>query len=73
MSNKIFIPIERARKIITDQTKFSPIEVESLIGDLIEQSDGMPKWLVIVIKGIIYVLGLLLAGVGTATAATLIF
>lgn len=50
-------------------SKFSSNELASVVDDIAEEVPA-EKWWVIVLKVLAYLIGLLLAGVGTAEAAT---
>lgn len=70
---KILLDIERAKRIIDENTPCTARELNDTIKALTDASDGLPNWLVVVLKVIVYALGLILAGVGTAATASCCF
>ena len=67
---RINVSLERAKAIIDNNLSCTSKELEEVISELQHASIDLPSWLVVLFKVIIYALGLLLAGVGTATAAS---
>lgn len=64
--------IKDAQNVLDTNDKVSAPEVlQNLVDALKEDPDPSKKWWVIALKVLAYLIGLLLAGVGTANAATL--
>lgn len=65
--------IQDAKNVLDTNDKVSaPKVLQKLVDALQEEPDPNKKWWVIVLKVLAYLIGLLLAGVGTANAATLL-
>lgn len=65
--------IQDARNVLdTNDSVSAPKVLQKLVDALQEEPDPNKKWWVIVLKVLAYLIGLLLAGVGTANAATLL-
>lgn len=65
--------IQDAKNVLDTNDRVSaPKVLQNLVDALQEEPDPNKKWWVIVLKVLAYLIGLLLAGVGTANAATLL-
>lgn len=65
--------VKDAQNVIDTQDRVGAVSVlERLVLALSEDEDPPKKWWVIVLKTLAYLIGLLLAGIGTAEAATLV-
>lgn len=56
-------------QLLTD-TQLPQSQIETIIEKVAEENPGTPWW-VIVLKVIVYAIGIILAGYGTASAATM--
>lgn len=65
--------VKDAQNVLDTQDRVGAVSVlERLVLALSEDEDPPKKWWVIVLKTLAYLIGLLLAGIGTAEAATLV-
>lgn len=68
----IKITIDEARAALEGRG-YTKESLETILGALKSASKDAPKWWVIVLKTLAYLIGLLLAGYGTEAAAATIF
>ena len=65
--------IKDAQNVLDSQDRVGAVSVlERLVLALSEDEDPPKKWWVILLKTLAYLIGLLLAGIGTAEAATIV-
>lgn len=66
--------IQDAQNVLSTNDKIAaPKILQKLVDALEEEPDPSKKWWVIALKVLAYLIGLLLAGMGTAQAANLIY
>lgn len=65
--------VKDAQNVLDTQDRVGAVSVlERLVLALAEDEDPSKKWWVILLKTLAYLIGLLLAGIGTAEAATMV-
>lgn len=65
--------VKDAQNVLDTQDRVGAVSVlERLVLALSEDEDPPKKWWVILLKTLAYLIGLLLAGIGTAEAATMV-
>lgn len=75
MSKNQKIKISRAHllDILETEPELSKKEVEEILSRVDSSSDELPHWLVVTLKVIAYAIGIILAGYGSAAAASTLF
>lgn len=68
MSQQLKTSKDKVREVLS-VNGMSHEDIESTL-DYLDESKTLPKWLVVLLKSIAYAIGLILAGYGTASAAT---
>lgn len=71
MNKQVKTALEKARNAVENRNDLTPEAAEKVfeeINDILDHAEGTPWW-VIVLKTIAYIIGLILAGYGTAAAA----
>lgn len=71
MKKDIKLAIGKAEKILHD-SNISEAEANNVLMQLKAASEDAEPWYVILLKVLAYLIGLLLAGMGTASAATMV-
>lgn len=64
--------LQSVKANLTTKTTLPQSKIESIVDQVAEENPGTPWW-VIVLKVIAYAIGIILAGYGTASAATVYF
>lgn len=62
--------LQSVKSNLTTKTTLPQSQIETIVDQVSEENPGTPWW-VIVLKVVAYAIGIILAGYGTATAATL--
>lgn len=71
--SKIKLTVDAAREILASNAPVNNKELEQTLDALKACSEDASPWWIVVLKVLAYAIGLLLAGYGTASAATVIF
>lgn len=64
--------LQSVKANLTTKTTLPQSKIESIVEQVAEENPGTPWW-VIVLKVVAYAIGIILAGYGTASAATVYF
>lgn len=67
---KIKIGASAAAKVLDEVSSLPEEEKKEVVSKLLANSEDLPNWLVTLLKIIAYAIGIILAGYGTASAAT---